>query len=65
MRELPLYGARNLHQDELVRQAPAAINRLGLHGIMELVTCEDRVREGPASGGKGLQGWELARLYSG
>jgi len=27
--------------------------------------CEDRVRDGPASGGEGLQVSELARLYSG
>ena len=27
--------------------------------------CGDRVRDGPASGGGGLQGYELARLYSG
>ena len=27
--------------------------------------CEDWVRDGPASGVKGLQGYGLARLYSG
>ena len=27
--------------------------------------CENRVLDGPTSGREGLQGWELARLYSG
>ena len=26
-------------------------------GIKLLLLCEDRVRDGPASGGEGLQGW--------
>ena len=30
-----------------------------------LAYCEDQVRDGPASGGKGLQGQESTRVYSG